>query len=268
MVQSIISEVVAGGAEVVFGSEGKSTSSGTADRTGLQSTTAVADLSSSTTSDIMSQLQQLVSGIQQQQSTGTGTSEEDRNVNRLTAGQTANLEQLIAGITGRIEGNLDFDAIRQAAVTQSLEAGASSIIEAGTNSGAYDSTVQGTAAEKVSARAALEGTQAETSARLTEQGQLTSAISQLTNILTQAQEQSTAAQRTTDTQDSSSTSSERTGSTQSQQSTEDKTSQQTQTQDTTSESHQETTSKEHHDEDGLIDMLGGGLDDLGDMLGL
>ena len=130
-------------------------------------------------------LDQLVESLM----TGTASqqSEQTTAMQALSAEDQEMLQQAMAGIMGQLTGAqpgaVDFDAVRQSAVAQAIESGMAGVIQQGSGARAYGGTPQATAAEKVAARAAEEGTQAEAAMRLKEQEQLMTALAGISGIL-------------------------------------------------------------------------------------
>lgn len=138
--------------------------------------------SSSTSKTEMERLlDQLVTQVQQGRETQSGS------VTALSEADQKVLTDSIAQITGMLSGSepgvVDHAAVRESAVSQVMEAGMGDVISAGSDARAYAGTPQGTAAERLSSRAVVEGAGQEAQSRLTEYGQLQQALGQLTNIL-------------------------------------------------------------------------------------
>lgn len=92
--------------------------------------------------------------------TSTGLQLQQGIQTALGADSIAQLQELIRGVTAQATPEAQV-ATRDAAIAQTLEAGMSDVIALGTNAGAYDSTVQGTAGQRLASRAAIEGQQAQ-----------------------------------------------------------------------------------------------------------
>lgn len=128
-------------------------------------------------------IQQLVNQLQK-----TDTIEKQAgSTSTLTGAQQADISSLIGQLTKQLTGEaptgVNYAGVRDSAVLKVLEEGIGNIIAAGSNQGAYASTPQATAAERLGSRAAVEGANAEATVRLQEQGQLQGAISNLLSIL-------------------------------------------------------------------------------------
>ena len=191
------------------------------------------------TDSISSMLEQLTQVVNSS-STGTQTGNTTAGISRLDEELSDDVTAIIDDLAGRIEGNMDFSSIREAAVNNAIDAGIGNVIEAGTNVGAYDSSATASAAERLGARAANEGAQAEAAFRLQEQQNVTQTLTGLVNVLKGANE----TQSTDTSQTNQNDSTQRT----------DRTATRDSDQSTRAATQSSTTSRTQ--EDGIIDQLG------------
>lgn len=148
-----------------------------------QDSTVKTTQASNTQTSTQQFVQQVVDQLQKSQ----GSQIQQGKQQALSDEEQKRLSLLVGNLMGQLLGTepsqVDFNGIRTAAVNQALEKGIGNVIASGTNQRAYDSSVQGIAAEKLGSRAALEGTVAQAQAKLKEQDQLQNSIAALMNVL-------------------------------------------------------------------------------------
>lgn len=169
----------------IFGSETEVTTSQAVNTVSSQDTTELIKALLSATEDTTSSAES-IAAIET-------LSEEDRDA----------LSDLVGSLTSQLTGAspsaVDFDALQASTIEQILESGLGNVIESATNAGAFDSTVQATAAERLGARASTESQKVVSDAKLQEQRDLIAGIEGLFTVLKGAQETQTTAQETAGT---------------------------------------------------------------------
>lgn len=122
--------------------------------------------SSTTNTDSSRTLAEIIQSLgittqsQQERSQATQTEQQSS----LGAESLANLQAMIQQVQAQTTPEAQA-GVRDASIAQTLEAGMADIIALGTNAGAYDSTVQGQAGQRLASRAATEGAVAQSQAQ-------------------------------------------------------------------------------------------------------
>lgn len=190
----------------------------------------------------------IIEAIMSQISQGTEQTEGTEETQRLSDESLAGVQQQIQQILGDLQSGESFNQAQQATIDNIMESGMGQVIAAATNAGAYDSSVQGRAAERLSARAAREGATAGFAA----ENQL---ATQLANLL-----QSEALGKTATTRTGSTTSEQQTKATQNQSTEQTQTG--STTQSSTTKNEVEGNSESATRKRGL---WGNAMDELGDI---
>lgn len=219
---------------------------------------------SSTTQQQLAEIIQSLSSSQNQQTINLG--EEDIGALRDSlAAITQEVNRTITADYSQEEAGAIFEQARSAAVDRVLQAGMDEVLAAGSNAGAYDSTVQRDVAQDLATRAATAGTEAEAALRtefgqlnVAQSGQLSSTMTQLFDVLRGA-----VSETQTEATQQSESSQETTGSSQTDSSQKTKSNQTTQTtQETDTDTNTDSSSGSDSSNTGIIDEIGdflGGL---------